>query len=306
MVKWTLNAVAFPVLVLVCVIGAPIAWAQDAGPQGWQPFGSITPAYIAPADIDGGGEYESRFLAVSVGTTGPIGPSTRAGLTLAYSYTDNRFEASTAFGPIAPWGDMERIGLSASVIRMGGKGWLFVVSPSADYFREENADFGDALTYGAVVVAAKSFREGRMLGLGVGAFSQLEDVRMFAFPVVDWALTERLRINNPLQAGPTGSAGLEINYRVSKAWALGVGGAYREAAYRLRDDGPYPGGVGQEAGVIAFLHAGTQPGQRLEIDLYGGAIINGTLEVQDDNGDSLVERDFGTAPIIGATLKLSF
>jgi hypothetical protein len=129
---------------------------------------------------------------------------------------------------------------------------------------------------------------------------------VFAFPVVNWALTERWRINNPLQAGPTGGAGLEINYRVSKAWALGVGGAYREVAFRLRDDGPYPGGVGQEAGVVAFLHAGTQPGQRLEIDLYGGAIINGTLEVQDDNGDSLVAHDLDTDPIVGATLKLVF
>jgi hypothetical protein len=133
---------------------------------------------------------------------------------------------------------------------------------------------------------------------------QLEGVRVFPFPAVDWALTERLRINNPLPAGPTGPAGLEINYRVGKAWALGLGGAYREVAFRLRDDGPYPSGVGREAGVVAFLHAGIRPGQRLEFDLYGGAIIQGELEVQDDNGDSLIERDLGTAPIIGATLKL--
>jgi hypothetical protein len=237
---------------------------------------------------------------------GPVGQRTRAGLTLAYSSTDNRFVSPTAFGSVAPWGDMERIGLSASVMRMGSRGWMFVVSPSADYFREAKADLGDALTYGAVVVAAKSFRKDRMLGLGVGAFSQLEDVRVFAFPVVNWALTERWRINNPLQAGPTGGAGLEINYRVSKAWALGVGGAYREVAFRLRDDGPYPGGVAQEAGIVAFLHAGTPPGQRLDVDLYGGAIINGKLEVQNSNGDSLLDRDLGTAPIIGATLKLGF
>ena len=292
--------------VLLGIIVAPLAGAEEPAPSRWQALGFVTPAYIGAADIDGGGEYESRVVAVGAGTMGPVGPRTRAGLTLAYSYSDNRFVTPTAFGPAAPWGNMERIGLSASVMRMGAKGWLFTVSPSADYFREEGADLGDAFTYGAVLVAAKSFGEGRMLGLGVGAFSQLEDVRVFAFPVVDWALTERWRINNPLQAGPTGGAGLEINYRVSTAWALGVGGAYREVAFRLRADGPYPGGVGQEGGVVAFLHAGTQPGQRLEIDLYAGAIINGQLEVQDLNGDALVSRDLGTAPIIGATLKLAF
>jgi hypothetical protein len=302
----TVRLATLVMSILCVVIGSSIARAQEDAQSRWQSSFSVTPAYIGAADIDGGGEYESRIVAMGLGTMGPVGPRTRAGLTLAYSYSDNRFVTPTASGPVAPWGDMERIGLSASVMRMGARGWMFSVSPSADYFREEGADLGDALTYGAVVLAAKSFRQGRMLGLGVGGFRQLEEVQAFAFPAVDWALTERWRINNPLQAGPTGGAGLEINYRVSKAWALGLGGAYREVAFRLREDGPYPGGVAQEAGVVAFLHAGTQPGQRLEIDLYAGAIINGKLETQDRNGDSLVEHDLETAPIIGATLKLAF
>ncbi len=154
--------------------------------------------------------------------------------------------------------------------------------------------------------ASKAFGKGRVLGIGTGVFKQLEEVQTVVFPIVDWALTDRLRINNPLPAGPTGPAGLELNYQVSEKWALGVGGAYRQVAFRLREDGPFSGGIAEEAGVIAFLHAGTQAGQRLTVDCYAGAVINGQLEVKDRNGDSLVAHDLGTAPIFGATLKLAF
>jgi hypothetical protein len=306
MMNKTLRTLALSASVLFSVIAVPIASVQEAAPSRWQSFGSVTPAYIGAADIDGGGEYESRVVAVRLGTMGPVGPRTRAGLTLAYSDSDNRFATPTAFGAGAPWADMERIGLSVPVLHAADGAWFFQLSPSVDYFREEGADLGDALTFGAVVSASKAFGKARMLGIGVGVFRQLEEMQVFAFPAVDWTLTDRLRINNPLPAGPTGPAGLELNYRFSDTWALGVGGAYRQIGFRLREDGAFPGGVGAETGLIAFLHAGTKTGQRLSIDLYAGAVINGQLEVQDRNGDALVSRDLATAPIVGATLKLAF
>jgi hypothetical protein len=262
--------------------------------------------YIGASDLDGGGEFESRGVAVRLGAMRAIGPGTRAGLTLAYSHSDNRFIGSTAFGAGAPWGDMERIGLSASVIHARADGWIFSFNPSADYFREEGAALGEALTFGGVVSASMGFAKGRVFGLGAGLFRQLDDVQAFVFPAVDWALTKRLRITNPLPAGPTGPAGLELTYQVSEKWVLGGGGAYRQLAFRLRDDGPFPDGIAEETGIIAFLHAGTRAGRRVSIDVYGGAVIAGQIEVKDRNGDDLISRDLGTAPIVGTTLKLAF
>jgi hypothetical protein len=288
------------------ILAAPIARAHEPGQARWQASVSVTPAYIGAAEIEGGGEYESRVVALRLGTTGPVGPRTRAGLTLAYSYSDNRFATPTAFGAGAPWEDMERIGLSASIQHAASRAWLFSVSPSADYFREKGADLGDALTFGGVVSASRVFEKGRVLGIGAGVFSQLEEARMFVFPVVNWALTDRLRINNPLPAGPTGPAGLELNYSVGETWAVGMGGAYRQVHFRLREDGPFADGVAEETGVIAFVHAGADAGGRLSLDLYVGAVLNGQLEVQDRNGDALVNRDLGTAPIVGAAIRLAF
>jgi len=302
--RWSAVAVLAPVMCFV--IAASAAEPQESGQGRWQWFGAVTPAYFGSADVGGGGAYESRIVALHLGTSGPVGPRTRADLTLGDSYSDNRFETPTAFGATAPWGDMERVGVSASVMQTVDHGWILSIGPSVDSFREKGAGLGDALTYGAVLSATKAFAEDRVLGLGAGLFRQLEGAQTFVFPVVEWALTEQWRISNPLPAGPTGPAGLELSYRVHHGWTLGVGGAYREVLFRLRDDGPFSDGIAKENGVITFLHAGTGAGERVGIDVYAGAVINGELEVQDRNGNALITQDLGTAPIIGATLKLVF
>jgi hypothetical protein len=292
-------------LLFVATIAAT-AGAEDLLPTRWEPFVSVTPAYIPAADIDGGGDYESRIVAVRAGARGPVGGRSSVDVTFAYSYSDNRFTTPTAFGPSPPWGDLERIGLSVSWLHATPTWWLLSVSPSVDYFRETDATLEDALTYGGVVSVAKVLGQDRALGLGAGMFRQLEGVQAFVFPLVNWALTDRLRITNPLPAGPTGPAGLELSYRIGDGWVLGVGGAYREVSFRLREDGPYPSGVGEENGLIGFLHAGTSAGERWAVDLYVGAVFNGELEVQNRDGHALISRDLGTAPIVGATFKLGF
>jgi hypothetical protein len=178
--------------------------------------------------------------------------------------------------------------------------------PSVDSFMEDGAKASESLAYGAVLGAVKRFDPDRQLGFGLGVFDQIEKVRAFPFILVDWKLGDRLRLVNPLPAGPTGGAGIELNYRPDGDWVLGGGAAFRRVRFRLSDSGRFPNGLGEERGVLGFVHAGRPLGDSFQLDLYAGAIFGGELRLENSRGDTLVERDFDTAPFAGATLTARF
>jgi len=282
------------------------AAATEGPPGGARNSASLTPVYLASTDIDGGGSYSSRVLTLGIGTMRPVSSQTLAGISFNYSIYDNRFSDANAFGVTKPWGDVERIGLSAPVIVRNDTGWTYMLIPSLDFLRERDADWGDSLTYGAILSGSRVYDPKHRFGIGLGVFQQLEDVKAFPFLAVEWQLTDTLRLNNPLPAGPTGPAGLEINYRLNPKWELGIGTAYRRVRFRLTDDGPYPGGVGEESGIVVFLHAATRVGADVSIDLYGGSLFDGELQVEDSGGHDIARHGFDTAPLFGATVRRQF
>lgn len=239
----SVRSLALAALLTLC--GAPGTLlgqtsSGSASHASWQPFASVTPWGQGSAELDAGGDFRASGAIVRAGVSGPIGNGHRAGLTLNYDYTDYRFSLPTAFGGVAPWDDVRRIGLSAPFLFRGSNGWSYLAIPSVDYFMEDKAKSSEAVTYGAVIAAAKRFDPDRQLGIGVGVFDQIEKVRAFPIIVVDWKLTDRLRLANPLAAGPTGGAGLELSYLLDGDWELGGGAAYRMLRFRLDEAGPFP------------------------------------------------------------------
>ena len=314
MYKWSQvsQIILMPVLNIKKWLIAGFGWlslcatAAEGPPGGLRTSVSLTPAYLASADIDGGGTYESRVLALNIGAMHPVSARTTVGIAFNYTYYENRFSDINAFSVTKPWDNVERIGLSTPVFIRGNTGWIYFLTPSVDFLHERDTDWGDSLTYGAELSASRNFGPKKRIGFGIGLFQQLESVKVFPFPVVDWQLTDTLRVNNPLPAGPTGPAGLEINYRVNTNWELGIGSAYRRVRFRLKNNGPFPDGIGEENGVISFLHASTQFGGNMSLDLYSGALLNGELLVEDSHGHNIARHDFNTAPLLGATLRMQF
>jgi hypothetical protein len=294
-----LHAAGFAILIILTA-PADLARAQSAR------FASVTPWGRGDGDLDGGGDFRASGVIVRGGVDGPIGNGHRVGLTLNYDYTDYRFSSPTAFGGVAPWDDLQRIGLSAPFVFRGANGWSYLLTPSVDYFMEDDAKSSEALTYGAVVAAAKRFGPERLLGFGVGVFDRLEQASVLPVIIADWKLTDRLRLVNPLAAGPTGGAGLELNYRIGNGWVLGGGAAYRTVRFRLNEAGPFPNGIGEERGVAGFFHAGRSLGGTFQLDFYAGALFGGELRLENANGDELARQDFDPAPLLGATLTAKF
>ncbi|TLD46183.1 MAG: hypothetical protein FAZ92_01624 [Accumulibacter sp.] len=274
---------------------------QGRGATAWQPFVSVTPLYQGSADLDNGGDFTVGGAVVRGGASYDFGGGTRAGVTLNYDYLDYSFSGARSWGGSSPWGVVQRYGVSLPVSFAVGDGWRLAVAPSVDWFRENGASTGDSLVWGALFSGTRRFADGNLIGLGIGVYDGIEKTSVYPFLLVDWRLGERWRLINPLASGPTGPAGIELDYQFDGGWTAGVGVSYRAMRFRLSDDGPTPDGVGEERGVPIFLRVSRQFTDQLALHLYGGIVVAGQLRVENSSGNLLRKDDFDPAPLFGAT-----
>lgn len=267
---------------------------------------SVAPVYQFNADLDGGGTTGASALILSLSRGKQIDERWRIGASLRANWEPWRFSNPVAFGGIAPWENVVRIGLSVPVSYAADGGWRFAVVPTVEYAAESGADSGKAWEYGAVASAAKIVSADLTVGLGAGVFSQIEKTVAFPYLVVDWKIDQRWRLANPFAAGPAGPAGLELSYAFGENWDAGIGGAYRSYRFRLDQSGPFPDGIGESRLVPAFLRISRKLGSEARLDFYAGAALNGRLKLEDSNGGDLVSEDYATAPMIGLTLSGRF
>lgn len=284
---------------------ASSAIAQAQTPD-WTYALSATPVYQGKADLDTGGDLSSSSLLLRAGVSTGLQGGHRAGLTLNYDTTDYRFGAPAAFGGRAPWGTVERYGFSLPLSFALQDGWSLGIAPSVDWFGERGADAGDSLTWGSLFTATKRYADGNRLGIGFGAFDRFEKTSVFPMLLVDWKLAERWKLVNPLPAGPTGPAGLELDYRFDSDWNLGLGAAWRSTRFRLATGNAVANGIGEERGVPVFLRASRNFGKQAALNLYAGVVTNGQLRLEDAAGNVQRRVDYDTAPIVGATFTLRY
>jgi hypothetical protein len=300
--KLPVSVMAAGAIALILPVAAS-AQAPGAGPNS---FISVTPITETDADLDLGGDVSASGVLVRAGTSTSFGGGLRAGISLSYDYFDYSFSNPAAFGGVAPWDVVQRYGFALPVQFRVSSEWMFGVTPSVDWFRENGAQTSDALAWGAIFSATRLFADGNRIGLGVGAYDQIEETSIFPFLIVDWRLGERWRLINPLQSGPTGGAGLELDYDFGGGWSLGVGFSFREYRFRLSQDGPVPDGIGEQRGRPIFLRGTYAIGPSAALYLYAGVLTAGKLIVEDRNGNLLREEEFDPAPLIALTFVARF
>jgi hypothetical protein len=289
---------------LAAAVALFVSVVATAQPQadGWSSFVAITPVTEINADLDLGGDVSVTGALTRIGTSTALGGGARAGVSFSYDYLDYSFSSPTAFGGVAPWGVVQRYGVSVPLqFRVAGD-WMLGVSPSADWFRENGAQTSDALAWGAIFSATRLFADGNRIGLGVGAYDQIEETSVIPFLIVDWRLGERWRLINPFQSGPTGGAGLELDYQFSPEFSVGLGFSFREYRFRLSEDGPVPNGIGEQRGRPIFLRGTYTFGPSIALHMYAGVVTAGKLLVEDRNGNLLREEDFDPAPLLALSL----
>jgi hypothetical protein len=293
----------FAPLVLALLI--PLGGASAQPPSSGTRF-AITPIHRMDSGLDSGGEAGYSGLLLSLGRSWSLDASSSLGLGLNFGYQDWRFDNPVGFGGVAPWDQVARLGLSVPFTHATAGGWALSISPTIEYAGESGADLSDALEYGALITAVKSMGPDLTLGLGFGAYQRIEDTSVFPVLIVSWRINERLRLSNPVAAGPSGPAGLELSYALGSGWELGIGGAYRSNRYRLDEEGPFPNGVGAYRNVPVLMRIGRRFSDALSLNLYAGVSLESELRVEDAKGRGLFKEDLDPAGTFGLSLDGRF
>lgn len=287
------------------------AASQETGPPG-RPAGatglSLSASYLHQfdADIDGGGDVRVDRYFLRLDKSRRQSETLTLGVGFQYDLADYSFSDAAAAPGAAPWDQVNALTLSATSIYSPDRNWKFFMAPSVGVAAASGADWSDSLVYGGILWSSYRITPDIAVGLGAGLFSKQEEFSAFPVIVVDWKISDRLRLSNPRNEGPTGPAGLELTYRFDHGASVAAGGAYRSLRFRLDDDGTVSGGIGEDRAFPLWVKFSTRLGEKGTLSVLGGAMAGGTLTIEDRHGTTVQEQDYDVAPFLSATLSLRF
>jgi hypothetical protein len=230
----------------------------------------------------------------------------RFGVGVSYDVNDYSF-SDTAVAPfVHPWDQVHVLNLSVNGIYSPDDKWKMFVAPSVGVAAESGADWADSLVYGGIVWTSYRFTPELVLGLGAGLFSKPEDVSAFPVIVIDWKISEHVRLSNPLNEGVTGPAGLEMSYKFGEDSSVAAGGSYRSQRFRLDDSGVVRNGVGEDKGFPVWLKLATKVGAKGNLSVLGGVIAGGKLTIEDCQGNTVEEQNYDASPFLSLTFSFKF
>ncbi len=234
-------------------------------------------------------------------------PTTSVGVGLASALHRFSFSGSGGIASLDPWSEVD-VGTLSLPLRIGiDRQWSLALIPSYQLARAEKAPRRDAARYGSVAALTYAAGPRQFIGFGASYYTGLDDDTVFPIVLVDWAIDERWRLANPLSAGPTGPAGLELVYGRGDGWEFGVGSAYRSLRFRLpAASAAAPGGTGTVSGVVGFLRAQYHVTPQITLSAFVGADFAGQIEVNAAGGRTLYSEDVGTSPMLALSLSGRF
>ena len=262
--------------------------------------------------ISGGGDLTVTRYMTGINAKAPVSDKVELGLGLSYEFDDYYFSGLGSFsrqpglGAPDPWNKVHRLGLTGRMAYKAGPKWNLFFSPMVQYAGEEGAEAGKSILYGGVVGAVYAPHKDLTIGLGSGAFYRLEQTTVYPALIISWNITKRLHLVNPYRTGPTGPAGLELNYDLDKNWLVGLGGGYHSYRFRLADSNQTPNGIGQVSSVPVYLSLERKFENKLRAYLFAGLAFGGGLRIEDRSGDRIDSASYATAPIFGFAVAGTF
>jgi len=269
---------------------------------------SVSASYMHQfdSDLDNSGEFDVDRFFFRADWRKRQSEAFTLGIGINYDFSDYAFSETSSYPLGKPWRQVHTLNFSVSSLLALDKDWKLFVAPSVGIAAESGADWGDAVVYGGIVWTSYRFSPSLALGLGAGLFSKPEEVTAFPIIVVDWKISDRLKLSNPLHPGPTGPAGLELSYMFDGGSTVAVGGAYRSLRFRLDDSGVAPDGVGEDKAFPLWVRFSTKIGTSGTLNFLGGAMVGGKLVIEDRNGNELADERYDASPFLAATISFKF
>ncbi|HWR58556.1 MAG TPA: DUF6268 family outer membrane beta-barrel protein [Thermodesulfovibrionales bacterium] len=309
--KWHRQIITYFLVTILVLLGtAALAFPRDSDGNTGQERGSgfsVSAAYIHQFDTDIGrsGKFRLDRALMRADWKKKMSETVTLGIGANYDYSDYSFTGTLNDQITNPWNKVHALNLSVSALLDPDTNWKLFVAPSVGVAAESGADWGDSMVYGGIVWSTYRFSPTLTLGLGAGVFSKPEEVSAFPLIIVDWKITDRLRMANPLQAGPTGPAGLELSYTFND-FTIATGGSYRSARFRLDDRCPVSKGAGEDRSFPLWARFSAKLGKAGTVGIYGGAMVGGKMTVEDSRGHEISAESYDASPFLAATISFRF
>ena len=274
--------------------GSGWAWKLQAGAL-----------YQADTALDTGGEFGLERIYLSGSASRMVQGRWRLSMALSYGYEGYDFSGGSGFGGLDPWDKVQEFRASLPLQYIGGEKWRFFAVPSLRLHAETGASTGDGVNGGLLAGAAYRVSDRLTIGPGFGAFSEIEgDPSLFPILLVDWRISDTLSLETGRGFAASRGPGLQLRWRHSPDWQFSLGARYEKTRFRLDDEGPAPGGVGETRSLPLFATARRRLTDDVALTLVGGAGLDERLRLEDAQGRRVAESDASTAPFVGATLEI--
>jgi hypothetical protein len=299
----TFKRLATTLAMCTCAAYFSASHSQPLSPGKTSTTFSLTGINQFSTGLDQGGNFNWYETDARLRMTRQFSSEWAAGFSVGYGYDRWFWNDAKAFGGQAPWGSISTPSIGLSFQYTPQPGLTFAFNPSIEWAGEDGVGKAGSSIYGAVISAANRFNNKLTLGIGAGVFRELGETKVFPYLVVNWKITDKLTLRNPLPAGPAGGAGLELAYAIDNQWSVGVGGAYRKYRFRLNDSGPYAGGVGQNRMIPVFARLSYAFTPSTALDFYASAVTGGIVQAQSADGSRSKSVGYNTG--LGLALNLS-
>ncbi len=254
------------------------------------------------ADLDNsGGQFSITRYGIGALVRYPL-KNTDFTLSHALSYEHDQYQFSGT-GMANPWGDVQVLSYSLNASYKVNQDWTLFAGPIAGVAAENGADWGDALTFGAMAGGMYAMTPNLTVGIGAIVTRPIEDNwQAIPYLALNWKIADGLLLHNARpQPGIRGGPGLELVYTINSQWELAGGFAYDARRFRLDN-----GNVGQNTSTPVYARLIYSASEDLSVSLMGGVVLGGELRLENRNGDDISSTDYDAAPFIGASVSYRF
>ncbi len=257
------------------------------------------------ADIDSGGDFSADRFYLQAGLNHSFSQKLFAGLSIGGGQDRYDFSGSTGMGSQDPWSNINNLRLSAPIRYAPGGSWSYLLVPSLRFNYENGASMSDSQTWGVLAGASYRVSDSFSIGPGIGVFSQLEDnTNIFPILVIDWRITPTLSLETGRGFAATQGPGIQLRWRTSDKWTLAAGARYEKSRFRLDNKGIAENGVGEDKSVPLFATAQYKITSRASISGLVGVDVDGSLRLENEDGQRLNKTDYDPAPLMALIFKM--
>lgn len=306
------RSVMFVLLAVTNIVEAQQAATADDGAaeydrSTWSTSFRGAISHQSDAGVNGGGEFSVNRFIVEGGIGHSPKPGRRVAVSLSYSRVSYAFSGASGFSGLAPWKDVDTLRLGLPIRYLFGQKLKLFLVPTLRFAADSDASLDDGFSGGALGGMSYRVNDRLTVGPGVGVLTRIEDdTDVFPILLINWRITERLSLETGSGLAATAGPGLTLNWHTDGKWRFFAGGRYEKLRFRLGDEGPAPGGVGEDRSLPLALGAAYRIKSETELAVVGGVELEGELRLDDAAGDRLVQENYEDAAFVALSFRTRF